>query len=129
MAGATIAPDTPLRLKDAVAIAFPAGGMTVSGLRREVAKGRLVLETIARKQFVTLRAIDEMRLKCRENPKAPACTFAGDAAANPHGLSSTEQTKSALVAAQTIAERLKKPSPPTSPKSTSHYGTTVIPLR
>jgi hypothetical protein len=32
-------PDTPLRLEDAVKHAFPFGGMTVSGLRREAARG------------------------------------------------------------------------------------------
>ena len=57
-----IGPDTPLRLKTAVEIAFPDGGMTVSGLRREAAKGNLVIETIAGKQFVTLNAIGEMRV-------------------------------------------------------------------
>jgi hypothetical protein len=30
----------PLRLADAVTIAFPHGGMTVSGLRREIRRGR-----------------------------------------------------------------------------------------
>ena len=64
-----IGPDTPLRLKTAVEIAFPDGGMTVSGLRREAAKGNLVIETIAGKQFVTLHAIEEMRTKCRVEAK------------------------------------------------------------
>ena len=53
--------NAPLRLKIAVEIAFPAGGMTESGLRREAAKGNLVIETIAGKQFTTLNAIQEMR--------------------------------------------------------------------
>jgi hypothetical protein len=57
--------DAPLRLADAVTVAFPLGGMTVSGLRREIARGRLEVETIAGKQFVTLRAIREMRELCR----------------------------------------------------------------
>lgn len=60
-----ISDDAPLRLKDAVKIAFPAGGMTVSGLRREHANGRLDVEVIAGKQFVTLRAIREMRERCK----------------------------------------------------------------
>ena len=46
-----IAPDTPLRLKVAAEIAFPCGGMTVSGLRREATRGRLVIEVIAGKQY------------------------------------------------------------------------------
>ena len=42
-----IGPDTPLRLERAIELAFPAGGMTVSGLRREAKKGRLTIEVIA----------------------------------------------------------------------------------
>jgi hypothetical protein len=58
-------PDTPLRLDVAVREAFPAGGMTVSGLRKEIAKGRLEVELIAGKQFTTLLAIARMRELCR----------------------------------------------------------------
>jgi hypothetical protein len=53
--------DTPLRLADAIEIAFPRGGITVSGLRKEAAKGRLIIERIAGKDFVTLAAINAMR--------------------------------------------------------------------
>lgn len=60
-----IGPDTPLRLKDAVAIAFPAGGMTVAGLRKEILRGRLQAEKIANKVFVTLAGIERMRELCR----------------------------------------------------------------
>jgi hypothetical protein len=34
-------PDTPLRLAQAAEQAFPGGGMTASGLRREAARGTL----------------------------------------------------------------------------------------
>ena len=44
-----IDPDTPLRLGIAAAVAFPDGSMTASGLRREGARGRLILERIAGK--------------------------------------------------------------------------------
>src|SRR6516165_1690192 len=64
--------DTPLRLERAVELAFPEGGMTVSGLRREAAKGRLTIEEIAGKHFTTLRSIDEMRQKCRATAKESA---------------------------------------------------------
>jgi hypothetical protein len=67
-----VGPNTPLRLKDAVALAFPAGGMTLSGLRKEIAKGRLSVEMIAGKQFVTLADIDRMRELCRANANPPA---------------------------------------------------------
>lgn len=62
--------NAPLRLQDAIATAFPLGGMTVSGLRREAARGRLAIERIAGKDFTTLQAIDEMRELCRV-PAAP----------------------------------------------------------
>ncbi len=41
----------PLRLADAVKIAFPSGGMTVAGLRREIGRNRLTVEVIAGKTF------------------------------------------------------------------------------
>lgn len=66
-----ISDDAPLRLKDAVRLAFPSGGMTVSGLRREHANGRLEIESIAGKQFVTLRAIREMRELSLRRGKSP----------------------------------------------------------
>ena len=61
--------DTPIRLSEAVKLAFPFGGMTVSGLRREAARGRLVMERIAGKDFVTLAAIEEMRKACVVEPE------------------------------------------------------------
>ena len=57
--------DAPIRLTVAAAIAFPDGSMTASGLRREGARGRLVIERIAGKDFTTLRFIERMREICR----------------------------------------------------------------
>jgi hypothetical protein len=71
----------PMRLAHAVEIAFPHGGMTVSGLRKEATKGRLVIERIAGKDFVTLTAIDDMRAACR-NP-APKRSPSGPERAKP----------------------------------------------
>lgn len=67
-----ISDDTPLRLADAVEIAFPMGGMTVSGLRSERDAGRLVVRRIAGKDFTTLADIRSMMDKCRVQPKLPA---------------------------------------------------------
>lgn len=61
--------DAPLRLDVAVKVAFPAGGMTIKGLRKEIARGRLVVELIAGKHFTTLAAISRMRELCRVVPK------------------------------------------------------------
>jgi hypothetical protein len=41
-----IDPATPLRLSVAAALAFPDGSMTASGLRREGARGKLVIERL-----------------------------------------------------------------------------------
>lgn len=57
--------ETPLRLALAAAIAFPDGSMTMKGLRREAARGRLAIERIAGKDYTTLAAIGRMRDLCR----------------------------------------------------------------
>jgi hypothetical protein len=56
---------TPLRLKVAAELAFPGGGMTASGLRREANRCRLIVERIAGKDYTTLQAIADMRRLCR----------------------------------------------------------------
>jgi hypothetical protein len=62
--------NAPLRLARAAELAFPDGGMTASGLRKEAAKGRLTIYRIANKDFVTLAAIDDMLAVCRvDEPK------------------------------------------------------------
>lgn len=66
----------PMRLADAVARAFPYGGMTEAGLRCEMKRGRLEYELIAGKHFVTLAGINKMRELCRVpaswRPSTPA---------------------------------------------------------
>jgi hypothetical protein len=68
-----IKPDTPLRLSVAAVFAFPDGTMTASGLRKEAARGRLVIERIAGKDYTTLANIERMRELCRVEVKAPDC--------------------------------------------------------
>jgi hypothetical protein len=60
-----VARDAPIRLSTAAALAFPDGTMTVSGLRREALRGRLITERIAGKDFTTLDNVDRMRELCR----------------------------------------------------------------
>jgi hypothetical protein len=60
-----VSPSTPLRLSVAAAIAFPDGSMSASGLRRENARGRLVIERIAGKDYTSLADIERMRELCR----------------------------------------------------------------
>jgi hypothetical protein len=92
-----IGPDTPLRLEDAVRIAFPAGGMTLSGLRKEVARGTLQVELIAGKHFTTLDDIKRMRELCRNRAKVPAYSNENEKvrqAATPSGSSKTAESES-----------------------------------
>ena len=131
-----VAPDTPLRLKVAAEIAFPCGGMTVSGLRREATRGRLMIEVIAGKQYTTLKSINEMREKCRVNPKVQDCGLNRNAGTGQNlsggriGSSVTERAKYARVALEKTARTLNVHSPAISPLNTSHQGSaTVTPLK
>jgi hypothetical protein len=65
----SLEPDTPLRLSVAAALAFPDGSMTTSGLRNELARGRLIVERIAGKDYTTLANINLMRELCRVEAK------------------------------------------------------------
>lgn len=67
-----ITDDTPLRLEAAAAHGWPAGGMTVAALRREIASGRLAAEFLAGKHWTTLAAIRELRERCRVQVTQPA---------------------------------------------------------
>src|ERR1035437_937759 len=68
--------NTPLRLRIAAALAFPDGSIAASGLRREAARGRLVIERIAGKDYTTLANIERMRELCRVQAKAQGFTCA-----------------------------------------------------
>jgi hypothetical protein len=121
-----VGPDTPLRLGVAAAIAYPDGSMTVSGLRREAARGRLVIERTAGKDYTTLSNIARMRELCRVEVKAPGSGCAERNTIEPESLptrqlgsSKTEHTARAREAALMIAEGLKRPSRDTSTKSNS----------
>jgi hypothetical protein len=124
-----VSDNTPLRLSDAAALAFPHGGMTASGLRREAAKGRLAVSRIAGKDYTTLAAIREMIETCRVEPKVPVsgCNLHdGTARAGSSkklcGASEMETTNVALASARAKLRRLKEPLPSTSPASTAPRG-------
>src|SRR6202049_756497 len=68
-----VAEDTPLRLNVAAALAYPDGSMTASGLRREAARGRLIIERTAGKDYTTLGAIRQMRDLCRLEARGRDC--------------------------------------------------------
>ena len=100
--------DAPLRLSRAVELAFPEGGMTVSGLRREIARGRLEVERIAGKDFVTLAGIDLMRSRCRvaASPRAPTVTTRQIRA---HCLTDDSVALEAALRTAAALRRFKKP--------------------
>jgi hypothetical protein len=116
---ADVGSDTPLRLDVAARLAFPLlpngkPSMTISGLRKEAARGRLVIERIAGKDFTTLAAIANMRALCRLD-QVPQGSISASAAMEPTpGSSSTADAKSAQAHLRTIAERLRGRSKRTS---------------
>src|SRR5580704_18409604 len=87
--------ETPLRLSVAAALAFPDGSMTASGLRRERARGRLVVERIAGKDYTTLANIERMRELCRVAARAPDCISESAAEDRRSGSSLTVELNSA----------------------------------
>jgi hypothetical protein len=99
--------DTPLRLEAAAAIAFPDGGMTANGLRRESKRGRLVIERVAGKDYTTLNHIKRMRELCRVNQDNQDSGYGKRALTKAAGItpqsgsSSIEAAKSALDATLT----------------------------
>lgn len=113
-----ISDDTPLRLADAVEIAFPMGGMTVSGLRSERDAGRLVVRRIAGKDFTTLADIRSMMDKCRVQPKAPSSTSETARGQKPSGTSGTAKSSSARDAALATVRELRESLNAISPKNT-----------
>jgi hypothetical protein len=107
--------DEPLRLDVAAKLAFPDGSMTASGLRKENAKGRLVIERIAGKDYTTLNDIKDMRKLCRLE-RVPAYGSSQQDGLNMESSSNarfgsyeTEQESAALVSAR-VKLRKRKPS-------------------
>jgi hypothetical protein len=102
--------DTPLRLAVAAALAYPDGSMSVSGLRREAGKGRLVIERAAGKDYTTLRNIERMRELCRVPQKEPGCGFSprnetstARSESGPCGAFETDRARLSRAALQRIA--------------------------
>ena len=126
-----IGDDEPVTLAEACRTFF-GGRLSPSALRTEAAKGNLVIMQIARKDFVTRRAIEEMKQKCR----APKSRLASAPDPNPtpkvgpvpSGSSRTETHISAQDALRIKLQKLNKSLPNTSPKNTKLPGE-VVPLR
>src|ERR1700758_196430 len=116
----SITPTTPLRLEIAARLAFPDGGVTASSLRREAARGNLVIERIAGKDFTTLQAIEEMRKRCvLVSLPDSSCGEPAKVTARQSGLSSTEGGKLAQERAKAAALKLSSRSRTTFRKTDS----------
>src|SRR5262245_27963199 len=103
-----IKPDTPLRLGVAAAIAFPDGSMTAAGLRREAARGRLIIERIAGKDYMTFANIERMRQLCRVEAKAPGSICAGRVPGSGARRSGLSETGNAISPRDALEARLTK---------------------
>jgi hypothetical protein len=95
-----VSQDAPLRLAVAARLAFPDGSIGASRLRKEAATGRLTIERIAGKDFVTLAEIERMRTECRIQRKvSDSGSGPPEDGKKPPGSSGTDQSKFALDAA------------------------------
>ena len=107
--------DPPIRLAEACTRFF-GGAMTVSGLRREAARGNLALTRIAGKDFVTESAIREMIEKCRVVQPQPA---SGSALTQACGSSRPVASVSPRDALRLKLDALRQPSGTGLPSSIS----------
>lgn len=130
--------DEPLTLAEACQLIFR-NAISPATLRAEAGRGRLVIERIGRRDFVTRRAIREMRKKCEQAP-APKVQGSGSSPSAsaptenqtslPSGSSETmADTSVALASVLMIADQLSGRSPDTSPKTMRRKSARVIPLK
>lgn len=128
----TIDPNAPIRLADIIPIAFPMGGMTVNGLRKEAGRGHLAILRMAGKDFTTLADIEEMKKICREQSSQRASGFAQPTkTVRQPGSSLIPESSIALDAARATAQRLRGNLQNTSPANSrkSRKASTGMPQR
>lgn len=123
-----IGDDEPVTLAEACRLFF-GGRLSPSALRTEAAKGNLDMIQIARKDFVTRRAVEEMKERCRKPASRPASGSAPkptvEASAARPGAS---KTAAGLSEQDILRIRLKKrlnSSKAISPKSISQSAEVV----
>lgn len=96
-------------LRQAVKVFFPDGPLTVSSLRNEIRKGRLIATKPAGKLLVTESAIVEMLELCRVNACLPTCSSSAESRLSEvSGASETERTAQAQAAANAILKAQKR---------------------
>lgn len=117
--------DAPIRLSVAALLAYPDGSMTVSGLRREAARGRLIIERVAGKDYTTLGAIEEMRELCRVRVKEPTSGCARSAAeleSSSERRRGSSSTKVSISPRDALRLKLQKQKPALRPISPANTG-------
>ncbi len=123
-----IGEDEPVLLSRAPSIFFPHGGVSVSTLRTEMRKGNLVTERIGGKDFVTAKAIKDMRSRCQGHGSRPASISEQKV----ESASGSSETGSGIDAQTALRNRLSRPSRPsqtTSPTASGPTRRNVVHLR
>lgn len=113
--------DDAMTLAEAVAVFYPQGPLTVSSLRTEIRKGRLLAAEVAGRLYVTparLKGLFEPRtdpwLVDQKAPGSISGKVAPTGGPTTSGSSVTDRKKSAQAALQAALRTLNKPSPNTS---------------
>lgn len=120
------ADDEEMLLAEFIAVFYPRGPLTVSSLRTEIRKGRLIPAQVAGKLFITpstVRGLFRRSTPCPAPEKVCASTSAAaesigaPAAPSPTpGSSSTDRERWALASLESALQTLSAPSPPMSRK-------------
>jgi hypothetical protein len=99
------ADDVPVPIRVAVKLFFPYGGMTVSGLRNEHRKGRLVITRMGGRDYVTRKDIRAMQELCRivRVPEQPPVVI------KPNQPSLEERKRLASLALEHTVRDLRRP--------------------
>lgn len=126
--------DESMTLAEYIAVFHPLGPLTVSSLRTEIRRNRLLTAEVCGKLYVTparVAALFEPQRRCPAAPKAPASTSGqtGPKSTRPQpGSSSTDRKRSAQAALQMSLAKLKSPSRSTSPASGRRQSRNAAPI-
>jgi hypothetical protein len=130
-ANVDIGDDEPVTLAEACRLFF-GGRLTPSALRTEADKGNLRIMQIARKDFVTRAAIEEMKERCLRSPSRPVSGSApSDAGTEPQSGHGASRTPAGLSAQDALRIRLqtRTDSSRATPPPSSSRGAEVVPLK
>lgn len=120
--------DAPVPLRLAPGLFWPMGGMTLSKLRAQAREGRLVIERIGRTEFVTRKAIEEMRARCRDEN----CRQGSPSERRTASAPGSSVTANAITEQDALRLKLSKPQKPSTNGLRKGSGPTrqnVVPLK